>query len=235
MSAAAPAILLTRPAAESTRLATALAAEGWRPLVWPLLDIAPTGAVPDYAEAQAALLTSANAARHGTVGPVPAYCVGRATAAAARDAGWPTVESAEGDAAALADMVAARLDPAAGPLLFLRGETVAGDLGGTLRKRGFSLRETVVYAARPGGRPAPEVAAALAGGALAAAAFYSPRTAARFAEAAPALGARLGATRAVAISAAAADPLDSLGFSAVTVAARPDGPAMREAIRAIRG
>jgi uroporphyrinogen-III synthase len=36
---AAPAILLTRPRRESEKLAAALEAEGWAPLLWPLFDM----------------------------------------------------------------------------------------------------------------------------------------------------------------------------------------------------
>jgi uroporphyrinogen-III synthase len=232
---AAPAILLTRPRRESEKLAAALEAEGWAPLLWPLFDVSPTGAAPDCAGAQAVLLTSANAARALDAPPrLPAFCVGDATARAAEAAGYPQVESAGGDAAALARLVAARLRPADGPLLFLRGETVAGDLAGALRAGGFALRETVVYAMRETGAPDAPVLSALRDGGLAAAVFYSPRAAERFAARAATLGAKLASTVAVAISAAAAAPLECCGFARIVVAGRPDGAAMRAAVAALR-
>lgn len=228
-----PAVLLTRPRAQSEATAASLVAEGVRVLVWPVLEIAPTGAPVEADGAQALLLTSANAARAAAMPALPALCVGAATAAAARAAGCPVVESANGDAAALAAHVVATRDPAAGPLLFLRGETVAGDLAGALREAGFAVREIVVYAARPGADPDPAVADALRSGALTACAYYSPNAAATFAARAQALGARLGRCAAVAISPAAARPLQSCGFARTVVADRPDGAAMRAAVVAV--
>jgi uroporphyrinogen-III synthase len=229
-----PAILLTRPEAESARLAEALSAAGWRPLVWPALTVAPTGAVPDYAGAQAVALTSANAARAVPPASLPAFCVGDATAAAARAAGFPEAFSAEGDATALAALIRARLRPADGPIAVLRGETVAADLAAMLREAGFDARETVVYAAHASDHPPGPVARALAAGDLRAAAFYSPRTAAVFDDWARRARPPLARARAVAISAAAAAPLAGLGFQAVSVAAATDGAAMLAAIEALR-
>ncbi len=229
-----PAILLTRPRPEADRLAAALAAEGWAPLVWPLTEIVATGAAVDYAGAQAVALGSANAARAAPPPPpIPAFCVGDATARAAAEAGFAPVESAGRDAAALVDLVAVRADPAAGPILVLRGAHVAADIAGALRTRGFAAEETVVYAARPAGPPDAATAAALRAGAMRAAAFYSPRAGRLFAPAAAALGARLGATVAIAISAAAAETLAGCGFARIVVAERPDGAAMRAAIAAL--
>lgn len=229
-----PTVLLTRPREQSQALAKALAAEGWRCLIWPLLEIDDSGPPPDLAGVQAALFSSANAARR--LGPtgVPVLCVGSATARAATEAGARTVVSADGDAAALAELAAARLDPRDGPVLFARGAEVAGDLAGALRARGFDLREQIVYAARPTRKAPADVAAALAGGAVAAAAFYSPRSALVFAGFARPWRAGLGRMTAVAISAAAAAPLAGLGFAAVAVAATPDGAAMVAALRRVR-
>jgi uroporphyrinogen-III synthase len=227
----APAVLITRPEAQSRALAAELAAEGWRPLVWPLLTIAPLGR-PDFAGAQAALFTSANAARLAEGAPIPALCVGAATARAAR--GFAETVVAEGDAAALAALARARLDPAAGPLVFARGADVSADLAGALRAAGFAVREQVVYEARPADAAPPEVAGALAGGGLAAALFYSARTAEAFARLAGPWRAALGGAAAVAISAAAAAPLGGAGFARVLTAARPDDAAMRAALATAR-
>ncbi|MFN3614605.1 MAG: uroporphyrinogen-III synthase, partial [Rubrimonas sp.] len=83
----APAILLTRPAAQAQPLAQALRAEGWEPIIWPLLRIEAV-AQADPAGAQAVLLTSANAAAQTRAAAVPALCVGPDTARAARAAGF---------------------------------------------------------------------------------------------------------------------------------------------------
>lgn len=230
----APAILLTRPQDESAALAETLAPLGWRPLVWPLIAIEATGAAPDLRGAQAVLFSSANAARRTNPAPIPAFCVGAATARAAREAGFADVRAAEGDAKALLALALGALGPGGGPVAFARGETVAADIAGALRAAGFTVRESVVYAARPATAAPPPVADALAGGAVAAATFYSPRTAQVFARFAAPWRAGLGACAGVAISAAAAAPLADLGFRRIVVADRPDGPAMLRAIAAAR-
>jgi len=232
MAPDAPLALVTRPADRAGALAARLEAAGWRTLRWPLLeivDLAPPDAPP---EAQAVLATSASALRRATGDARPMLCVGDATAAAARAAGFVDVRSAGGDSAALAALARACLDPGAGPLVFLRGETVAGDLTGALRAAGFAVLDRVVYATRDAGPPPAPVAAALAAGAVALAAFYSPRSAAAFARHAPAFVAGLRATTAVAISAAAAAPLAGLGFGRLRVADAPDGAAMLRTVEA---
>jgi uroporphyrinogen-III synthase len=230
----APAVLLTRSAEDAAPMAARLAAEGWRPLVWPVLEIRPTGARVDLTGAQAVLFTSRRAVAATAAAAIPALCVGAATAAAAQAAGFAPARAADGDAAALAALVAATLDPADGPLVFPRGETVAGDLAGALRARGFAVAETVVYAAAPAAAAPPDLAAALGAGAVRAATFWSPRGAAAFAALAAPWRAGLAATEAVAISAAAAGPLAGLGFAAVAVAARPDAAAMAAALARMR-
>jgi uroporphyrinogen-III synthase len=227
---AAPTVLVTRPAGEAGAFAARLSAAGWRPILWPLLEIAPTGDPPDLAAAQAVLLTSANAARAvtGRLGPPSAprpraLCVGAATARAAGIAGFAAETPHEaGDGAALAAWSAARLDPAAGEILFLRGAEIAGDPAGALRAAGFAVREQVVYAARPATAAPPAVDAALAAGAVDAAAFFSPRAAATFARLAQPWRAGLAGAFAAAISAAAARPLAGLGFGRIAAAARPE-------------
>ncbi len=225
-------VLLTRPEPQSRALAATLAQDGFHPLIWPLLRIAPRGPAPALEDFQAVIVSSANAARRLPPTALPVLCVGAATAQAAREAGAEQVFSADGDAAALAALAARLLSPGAGPVLFARGEEVAGDPGAALTARGFDLRERVVYAARPA-RAAPKpVAAALAAGAVDVAAFYSPRSAAAFAARAAPWRRGLAATEALAISAAAAEPLAGLGFGGLRVAQAPNGAAMLAALRA---
>jgi uroporphyrinogen-III synthase len=228
---AAPTVLVTRPAGEAAPFAARLSAAGWRPILWPLLEIVPRGAAPELAGAQAALLTSANAARAvagrlGTARP-RALCVGAATARAAAAAGFAAeTPGASGDGAALAAWAAARLDPADGPLVFLRGAEIAGDPAGALRAAGFTVREQVVYAARPAMAAPPAVDAALGRGEIDAATFFSPRAAATFAALAQPWRVGLAGATAAAISPAAAAPLAGLGFARVAAATRPDAAAV---------
>lgn len=226
-------ILLTRPRAQSEETARALAADGWEALIWPLTEIRPACAPPDLGGAQAALFTSARGveALAAPPPPIPALCVGPATAAAARTAGFFVVIDAAGDAADLAREAAARLDPEGGPVIHVRGANASGDLAGLLRRGGFTVEEAIVYQAAAAGPPDDAVDQAVRAGEVGVAAFYSPRASRRFSEAAPARWRpALGAMTAVAISAAAVKPLASAGFSGIMIAARPDGAAMRAAI-----
>ncbi len=132
--------------------------------------------------AQALLLTSANAidalAAATMRRDIPVLAVGEATADQARGAGFATVTSAAGDVAALAALATQRSDPQAGPLLYLRGEQVAGDLAAMLD--GFAVDQAVLYRAVPTGHLPGEVGAALTQAALDLAVLFSPRSAANF-------------------------------------------------------
>lgn len=230
-----PVLLVTRAEPGATTFADAARGLGWAPLVWPLLVVESVETDTPTTGVQAVLLTSANAARAlpaARLSPLPprTFCVGGATAQAADAAGYRGIEAAAGDAAALAGLVAARLSPQDGPLLFLRGETVAGDLAGLLAACRFTLREAVVYRARAAETVPAAVGDLLDRGGMAAAAFHSPRAAAIFAGLAGRWAGRLGAAEAVAISAKAAAPLAGMGFAAIRIAAEPDGEAMLAAL-----
>jgi uroporphyrinogen-III synthase len=159
---------------------------------------------------------------------LPAFCVGAATAAAARAAGFAAV-SADGDAAALARLVAQRWRPGDGDLLHLRGRHAAGALAARLREAGVPARELVVYD-QPA-RPVPaEARAVLAAGGADVLAFFSPRGARLFAAQALEAAWPLGDAAAVSISAATDAALDGLGLGRRLVAARPDRPGMLAAL-----
>lgn len=226
----APAILLTRPQAEAEKLARDLAAQGWRPMLWPLIEIVTLECASVPSGAQAVIFSSANAVRRVAPAPVVALCVGEATAEAARAAGFADVRSADGDAAALIALARGSLRAKEGPVLIARGENVAADIAGALVEEGFAVREAVVYAARPTRSAPPDIAAALAAGAVNVATFYSARTARIFAGFAAPWRSGLAACGAVAISARAAAELTPLGFGRIVTAERPDGAAMLRAI-----
>ena len=102
-------ILRPEPGASAT-LARATAA-GIDAVAIPLFAIAPVEWVaPAASDFDALLLTSANAVRHGGdqlagLSALATYCVGEATAVAARDAGFAGAGAGAGDAAALVEQV----------------------------------------------------------------------------------------------------------------------------------
>ncbi len=222
-------LLLTRPRAESVALAAELHAAGFETLTAPMIEIETlANAALELQGAQALLATSANGVRAlATATPtrgLPLYAVGRATAGAARDAGFGTVESADGDVGALAGLVRARLDPAAGALVHAAGTVVAGDLSGLLTAAGFTVRRAVLYRARAVTALNSATASALAGGTIDGALFFSPRTARTFVTLAQEAGlaGHVQGVTAYCMSVAVADEASALEWSAVRVADEPD-------------
>ncbi|MFQ5567541.1 MAG: uroporphyrinogen-III synthase [Paracoccaceae bacterium] len=227
-------VLLTRPLDDSRALAETLEPEGMDPLIWPLTRIVPTARVLTLPSATGALLfTSANAVRALAAltkrRDLPAFCVGKATERAARKAGFRDCFSADGDTRALADL--ARRS-GIGDFFHARGRDAAGDLKGRLEATGQRVTEAVVYRAEETGPPPAPVAAALARGAIGLVTVWSPRGGAILAHHLATADARLDNTGLLAISAAAAGPLEASGFRRIVLAGAPDGAAMLAAIRA---
>jgi uroporphyrinogen-III synthase len=221
----ARAVLVTRPPPGGAQTADRLAALGWNPVAAPCLLTAPRPArLPAPALLAAILVTSgqAVAALPASHRGVALFSVGAATAARARAAGFADVRSADGDAAALAALVVATLTPAAGTLLLASGAGQGMGLARSLRLAGFRVIRRVVYAARPATALPPHALAALAGGQVRAAMFFSAQTARVFERLLPAaLRPLLAGADALAIGAEAASVLRRLPWRAVRVAVRP--------------
>jgi uroporphyrinogen-III synthase len=85
-------LILTRPRAASERFLEQMAgvvSSRVGVLISPLLDIVPTGAVPELDGVRGVIFTSTNGVAFAGAGHgIKAYCVGPATLAAARAAGW---------------------------------------------------------------------------------------------------------------------------------------------------
>ena len=225
-------LLITRPRLAATALAARLAALGHETLVEPLLTIAEEPdarerLAPALAGAQALLFTSTNGVASFAAASerrdLQAFAVGDHTATAARQVGFTEVESAQGDADALAKLVTERLLPAGGALVHVSGHVVAGDLAGGLARRGFVVRSVPLYRAIPATELSATSLTAFRADMLDGALFFSPRTAATFVRLARAAGIQ-GSCRSmagVALSAAVATELEGLGWRRVLVADAP--------------
>jgi len=111
--------------------------------------------------------------------------VGERTGETAATAGFADITSADGNAAALARLVVARVLPASAPLLYLAGEQRAGDLEAALRFDGYDVRTVVVYRAVASTELSPGVRAALIAGEVDGMLHFSQRSAEAFVAAAP--------------------------------------------------
>jgi uroporphyrinogen-III synthase len=179
----AGAVLVTRPEPAATDTANRLIAMGRRPVLAPMLRIAPRAmSLPPADRLQAVLATSANAlaslphALHG----LKLLAVGDATAARARAAGFGDVENAGRDAQALAALVASLCDPRGKTLLLACGAGQGLELAGDLRARKFKVVRRVAYEARELSVLPDAALDSLRAGEVAAALFFSPATARAF-------------------------------------------------------
>ena len=181
-------LLITRPAEDAQELADRLAALGHEAMIEPMLTIQALDFTLPERPITAILLTSRHAAGMiaGTIGgelrkQLPVYCVGAATADAARTAGFSNVIKSGGDAASLIIDAAAALDPEAGIVLHARGRHARGNIVGNLRCQGFEAREVVAYEARAARQLSDTTANAIRTRSLDGVLLFSPRTAEIFA------------------------------------------------------
>ena len=201
-------ITRARPGAEAT--AARLTALGFSPLIAPLLEVRPLPARIDLTGVDALAFTSLNAvAAFAALSPDRGrlvFTVGDATARAAREAGFASVRSADGDLGALAALIRSAgrglsvLHPAAAD----PAGNLAALVGDAARVRAVAVYETI----ETGARPAEPWDAVL---------IHSPRAARALAAAGPDAAGRL----ACAISEAAAGPLGALAFAEIRIAAAP--------------
>lgn len=235
-------ILITRPEEDAEPLVSRLLASGLEPVVSSLLEIALVPGPPlELAGVQTLLATSANGvrafARRNDRRAIPVYAVGRATAQAARDAGFLRIATASGDVGALADLVERTLDPSRGTLLHIAGTHLAGDLAGRLERAGYRYRREVLYEAKTAERLPQEAARALRGGDGTGVALYSPRTARIFLDLVRSEGLEPCCSRITAfcLSKAVADQCRAVAFREVVVSPQPDGETFIEVMVAAIG
>lgn len=227
---ARPPLVVTRPEPQAERFAAQVAARfpgRFDIRLAPLLEILPVepDALP-LDEVDGLVFTS----RHGVARfaaltsrrDLPAWCVGEATAQAARAEGF-AARAAAGDADALAGLIAAEVPPGA-RLLQVRGRHVAAELARLLHRSGQQLAEAVVYDQRA--LPLPdEVRGLLRGARRGVVTLFSPRTARLLAGQVPE-----GRLTPLCLSEAVARELGSWGPEPAFVARRPDAEAMLEAL-----
>ena len=231
-------LLVTRPQAEAERTAQALRRLGHEVVLAPMLQIEPVQASLDAGRWSAIMMTSGNAARaiaqhsaRTALAGLPVFAVGRQTAAAAREAGFADVVSAEGDAGDLAQLVRTRASKH-GPLLYLAGNDISRDLAGELAKSGIAVETVVIYRAEAVGALPDDAREALASGALDGVLHYSRRSANIFLDcvAEPRLRDAARPLIHYCLSRRVAEPLAGQGFADVRVASGPQEAAMLDLV-----
>lgn len=218
-------LLLTRPQAGSRRFAEQVrAALGPVDIVIaPMMEIEFQGLPPWVGAARTVLFTSINGvetwARSGLDCTAICFCVGAATAQAARDIGFAAHSSAGDLEHMVPDVIAAKPPE---PVVHIHGHHTRGDLAGALRKAGYDAQGVVGYYQRL--LPLPDEARELLMGDRAVIVpLFSPRSAAQFAKNCP----KDAKPKVVAISRNAADH-----WAGAICARQPDVPSMIDAIKA---
>jgi uroporphyrinogen-III synthase len=144
-------VIVTRPLDQARLTARRLIAMGHEPIILPLTEIAPLDvdlSVLDTCDAL--VVTSRNAiasvASHTGLHTKQVLAVGAATAEELRRAGFTAVQSADGNAQGLAELVRESL-PASARIGYPCGETRSPTLETTLRRAGYTIVAIEVYQA----------------------------------------------------------------------------------------
>lgn len=142
--------LLSRPIVESEPLAKALAIKNIDSVIEPVLILKYLAKIPlKLNRFQALIFTSPNGIRaynhHYKADDINVYCVGNKTSKMASDIGFKNVFSADGDLKKLSGIIKNSLNPENGPLLYLSGKHISGDLKAALEKIGFSVEKKEIY------------------------------------------------------------------------------------------
>ena len=222
-------VLITRPEPGASATANRLALLGFAPIIAPVLSIIPREVRPPDCWA-ATVLTSRNAvppcppSMHGR----PVFAVGTATAAAAAEAGFSRVFNADGDALALAGLIAHTMSPRDGTLVLASAQGQGGELAASLRQHGFRVLRRVAYQIAPVDTLPAAAASSLGDGQVAAVMFFSGETSRHFVKLLRAanLVAAIRDAEAVSISERAAVALRPLPWRRIHVAATPNQDAM---------
>lgn len=179
-------LLLTRPLADSQRMAETLAARGFDTLISPVIEIFPQHVMIPDKPYQAVLLTSANAVNallaSNLPDAIPIYCVGDATLARLDIGRYSNLQSAAGDVMNLIGLVRRELHAENGPILYLSAAVISRDIALDLGRDGFRVDRYVVYNAKPVSALDEKVASALRLGAIDGVLLSSTRSARLFLE-----------------------------------------------------
>ena len=223
-------VWVTRAEPGASATATRLRGLGFDPVIAPLIETRRIATEIDLSDVGALAFTSAaGVAAFASMSParnLPVFVVGDATAAAARDAGFSAVRSANGDVAALTRLLLADSDSWKGAILHAGAKDPAGELTGDLKGAGVPVRSIAIYETVAAVRPQDVIDRV---DSLFAVLIHSPSAGRRLAE-------LLSATTApklyaCCLSAAVAATLEGLMIGPIVTAALPSEDALLSLLR----
>lgn len=235
MSATSIPVLIIRAEPGASETAMRVEALGLSAIVSPVLSmrVRVDTVLPAPNAISGLIFTSANGVRaysaRSNDRALRAWCVGPATANAARVAGFAQVSESAGDAVALAQFIANNSNPTTAPLLHVANIAAKGDLKRQLEAQGFVVDFAPLYEMCPAEALSPEADQILAQMELGIVLVHSAMGATRFSQ----LVADRSACNliAAAISAPAATPLSALNLKAISIAEAPNEAALIDALQ----
>lgn len=223
-------ILITRTQPGAAKTAIGVEALGLNPVVSPALTLQtdPEVELPEMDRYSGLIFTSANGvafyAEREADRELPAWCVGPATAKAAREAGFGEVHESAGDAKQLAAFIASTIGPPEKPLLHIANAAAKGDLIKALKMRRYKVAFSPLYRAATAPSLSAEASDLIAQGKPGILLVHSAKGAAAFLQLAK--DSSLSHLLAVVISTPAASVLETAGLKDIIVAKRPNEPAL---------
>ena len=218
-------VWVTRASPGAERTADALRKLGHSPLLSPVMRVKQLPAAIDLTGVAALAFTSANGVEAFTVRSpgrgLKVFAVGDATAQTAREAGFSEVVSAQGDVAALGELIAGAGMAEGAVVLHPGGRELAGDLPGAVGP-GVVIRQVALYETLA--RAPSEALAVMDADGLDAVLVHSSKAARRLASVCAPW--REGRAWYFALSPAVAAPLVEAGFEKVRAAPFPDEAAL---------
>jgi uroporphyrinogen-III synthase len=231
-----PCIWLTRPKADSDRLAATLAAQNINSIISPVMHITPHTVAPIITLPDAILLTSRHAAHALASLPpsattLPVLCVGHATAESATQQGFHNVHTAGGDILSLLPVITNML-PTGARLFYFAGEETRVNVPVLLGAQGILVKQITAYTADAVGTLTQELATGLVAESITGISLYSPRSGALAVEMLKQSDfAHLAVNmHAFCLSLAVAEAIATLNWKSLQVCATPTSAAMRDLI-----
>jgi uroporphyrinogen-III synthase/outer membrane murein-binding lipoprotein Lpp len=227
-------VLITRPEDEAEQLAHEIEQMGYRPLLMPLLQIEEIEfTLPALDDYQALIFTSPRAIRAVqnkiTTRDMPIFTVGSKTAQAAKTAGYETIHNADGDVAALTQLINGTINDPSRPLLYLSAEHISNPL----EIAGYKIDRLITYRAEPVTDIPVHIQESLSEKKINTALFFSARTAEIFTKTIEQNNYTplIKAIKSLSLSDSVVKSLSSLPWQDVQIATRPTQAAMLARLR----